>query len=418
MKIGLRRRIAMALTLLGIGAAGGTAYAVSGTGAASAVIQACQNKTNGALRVVDGPGECRNSETALRWNVQGPKGEPGDRGPAGATGATGATGPAGPTGAAGPAGPAGPQGETGPTGPAGPQGATGPAGPQGPPGPAADAAAPNGYAGEYGLFIEDASGTLTFAAPVASVDGCKAVTQLGSTQFVTDVDSVKPLDCELELGANMGAATKTWLADILAGRPGMQKDVAIAKFDDTGEAAESVLVDDAFITRLVVPPVGPTAGSTTVLLSFVGSAPTDGGSLGSVPAVQRVVDPIETASVAVAGVSPAPSATTSQLALTVPKIAVTSSGGSNVIQYRPGRPVLSAPTIGVAGPSPAAYRTWVADVRTGANRRKTVTIVVDGSGAGNVTFTMSDAIALSIDPFARLDGYRHVELRAEVLQVG
>jgi hypothetical protein len=63
---------------------------------ATNTIQACYNKTNGELRRVNSPADCRNHETAISWGVAGP---------------------------AGPQGPVGPQGPEGPQGPAGPGGA-------------------------------------------------------------------------------------------------------------------------------------------------------------------------------------------------------------------------------------------------------------------------------------------------------
>jgi hypothetical protein len=78
------------------------------------VINACVNDTNGNMRAVDDPSECREHEHSVTWNMSGPPGATGPRGP---TGATGATGPTGPTGATGPTG-----GSTGPTGPTGPTG--------------------------------------------------------------------------------------------------------------------------------------------------------------------------------------------------------------------------------------------------------------------------------------------------------
>lgn len=62
-------------------------------------IQACYNDTNGGLRRVNSPADCKNHETSISWNTAGP---------------------AGPAGAAGPVGPQGPVGPVGPVGPAGP----------------------------------------------------------------------------------------------------------------------------------------------------------------------------------------------------------------------------------------------------------------------------------------------------------
>lgn len=174
---------------------------------ANDTIYGCYNNTNGQLRRVSAPTECKPNETALAWNIQGPKGERGEKGdpgpqgpqgPAGPQGAKGDTGPAGPQGLhgaqgekgekgdkgdngdqgspgpqgpVGPAGPQGPQGEKGEkgdagpqgpqglTGPQGPQGEAGPTGPQGPqgdkgePGPQGEAGpqGPAGPQGEQGL---------------------------------------------------------------------------------------------------------------------------------------------------------------------------------------------------------------------------------------------------------------------------
>jgi len=94
--------------------AGGVAYA---TIPSNNVIDTCYQRSGGALRVIDGTvTNCSKNETALAWNVQGPKGDKGD------TGDTGPQGPPGPQGVPGPAGPQGPQGPPGPQGPAGPAG--------------------------------------------------------------------------------------------------------------------------------------------------------------------------------------------------------------------------------------------------------------------------------------------------------
>ena len=111
------------------GAAVAGAVSISAAGIAGAAIptnntiDACYTKSGGTRRVIDSTvTQCKQSETALAWNVQGPKGDQGDVGPAG---------PAGPEGPAGPAGPTGPAGPQGPTGATGPQGPAGPAGPAG-----------------------------------------------------------------------------------------------------------------------------------------------------------------------------------------------------------------------------------------------------------------------------------------------
>jgi hypothetical protein len=110
-------------------------------------IKACYNVSNGQMRQVAGPSDCKNGETFILWNVQGPKGDKGDKGDPGPvgpqgpqglkgdTGATGAQGPQGPQGAQGPQGPVGPQGEKGDTGATGAQGAKGDMGATGAQGP-------------------------------------------------------------------------------------------------------------------------------------------------------------------------------------------------------------------------------------------------------------------------------------------
>ena len=98
-------------------------------------INACRDKDDGALRVIDYPTErCKSGEAFLRWNGWtwrgvGTAGSPaGPQGPAGAAGATGPAGPAGPQGPAGTAGAAGAAGSAGSAGIQGPAGPTGPAG--------------------------------------------------------------------------------------------------------------------------------------------------------------------------------------------------------------------------------------------------------------------------------------------------
>jgi hypothetical protein len=94
----------------------GVAYATAAVVTSTGVIHACKNDTNGDLRIVGGTSTCRNSESAVNWNAEGPQGDRGAAGPAGPTGATGPKGDAGDTGVQGPPGPTGPQGPAGPAG--------------------------------------------------------------------------------------------------------------------------------------------------------------------------------------------------------------------------------------------------------------------------------------------------------------
>lgn len=153
------------------------------------VINACMIPTDGTIRIVSDPAECKKNETLLSWSIMGQKGDKGDKGdpgdpgtvgpagedglacwdlngdhildaaedinqdgvwdaadchgPQGETGATGAQGPQGlqgerglqgEQGTIGLTGSTGPQGEQGPQGSTGPQGERGLAGPAGPQG--------------------------------------------------------------------------------------------------------------------------------------------------------------------------------------------------------------------------------------------------------------------------------------------
>lgn len=49
-------------------------------------IQACYNNTNGELRRVNSPRDCRNQETPISWSIAGPAGPQGPQGPAGPPG--------------------------------------------------------------------------------------------------------------------------------------------------------------------------------------------------------------------------------------------------------------------------------------------------------------------------------------------
>jgi len=135
-----------------LGGAAGAAYATSAlTSVSTTTINACRGPF-GLLRVVNEPSDCRHSEQAISWNVQGPKGDTGPVGPKGDKGDTGLQGTKGDTGAAGPMGVDGPMGPIGPAGPAGLPGLDGSQGPAGPAGPAGaqGPAGPQGQKGDTG----------------------------------------------------------------------------------------------------------------------------------------------------------------------------------------------------------------------------------------------------------------------------
>jgi hypothetical protein len=161
----------------------------------TAVINACQLKNLGTIRVVTDPSKCNaNLETAISWNVVGPRG---DTGPAGATGATGPAGPQGAKGDVGATGPAGPKGDTGATGAKGDTGATGApgadglvgaAGPKGDTGPKGDpgAVGPQGLKGDTGApGVDGAPGPKGDTGPTGAtgangVSGREVVSTIGT----------------------------------------------------------------------------------------------------------------------------------------------------------------------------------------------------------------------------------------------
>lgn len=97
-----KRAVGVVLAAAALVASGIGAHAVVAD-EADDTIDACYVPPSGPLRI-SADGSCRNNETAVSWNEQGP---PGPTGPPGPQGATGATGPAGPVGPQGPPGPAG-----------------------------------------------------------------------------------------------------------------------------------------------------------------------------------------------------------------------------------------------------------------------------------------------------------------------
>src|SRR5262249_24192541 len=99
---------------------------VTPTPSAEDIIFACVNNTNGNMRNVNDPSQCRRHEHSVEWSIVGTTGASGPSGPCGSPGPSGATGASGPTGETGPMGPTEETGPTGPTGETGPSGPTGP----------------------------------------------------------------------------------------------------------------------------------------------------------------------------------------------------------------------------------------------------------------------------------------------------
>jgi hypothetical protein len=106
----------------------GAVNAASAQAQTNNTIYACYHKNTGDLRRVSGPGQCKNPEIEISWNVagvpgpQGPKGDKGDKGDTGAQGAKGDKGDKGDTGATGARGEQGLKGDKGDTGEKGDKG--------------------------------------------------------------------------------------------------------------------------------------------------------------------------------------------------------------------------------------------------------------------------------------------------------
>ena len=120
-----RNRIIKAAALPIIVAMSGMASQQTAAQVASDALYACFPNDGGRVRIVNSLADCRDTETAVSWNVQGPEGPQGPTGPQGPAGATGPQGPQGPAGAEGPPGPTGAAGPQGPAGAEGAPGATG-----------------------------------------------------------------------------------------------------------------------------------------------------------------------------------------------------------------------------------------------------------------------------------------------------
>jgi Collagen triple helix repeat (20 copies) len=229
----------------------GTAWATEAATAepATAVIQACQLKNIGTIRIVGDLAECKQNELAFAWNVtgpigpQGPKGDDGGPGPAGPAGATGPAGPQGEAGAngePGAQGQPGPQGEPGPEGgpgpkgdkgdpgepgPAGPTGATGPAGPQGPQGPAGVGGSNfvQSPSGKYSLRVSD-SGIFLSAGTHSMQVSDTGIFMLGpgNDQFALGPDGMRFVGQGYDLKLNRNLVelkSEQWGSLLFAGKP-------------------------------------------------------------------------------------------------------------------------------------------------------------------------------------------------------
>jgi hypothetical protein len=202
-------RRALVLVAAGLAAAvvGGVSYAA--IPASNGKINGCYETQSGLLRVIDAGKTCRQLETPISWNQQGPKGDRGEIGQPGPKGDAGLMGPPGPKGekgdpgAQGEPGVQGERGSQGERGPQGEQGLRGLQGVQGPPGPGGSSEgvfATSGFPRSVGTGTE----YVFFVSP-----GTYLVTANGRIRNGADdlfADNTRVVSCNL---INGGAATGT-----------------------------------------------------------------------------------------------------------------------------------------------------------------------------------------------------------------
>jgi hypothetical protein len=160
------RRLLIAAIVAALSFSAGSMFVAYGNSAGE-TYYGCIKTNGGTLYNVNTTAElaCKNGDTPVSWNQEGPQGlqgPAGAQGEQGVPGDAGATGPMGPQGDQGPMGPVGPQGEPGPVGPTGPQGPQGLQGPVGATGPQG----PSGLAGLQWVSVTRSYGPLEYFTTV------------------------------------------------------------------------------------------------------------------------------------------------------------------------------------------------------------------------------------------------------------
>lgn len=245
--------VALALCLSMLNIASAQAQTAGGN-----TIYACYQKDNGQLRKVIGPGQCRNSEIPLNWNItalpgpQGPKGDKGEVGAAGPQGLQGYSiktfmddGSTYPKGCGDVGGLVlitvdalghqvagtqpqyvcnGAKGETGLQGPQGPQGPEGPAGPQGPSG-----------GGSKVVILR-----VTASCNVVSTSSPDAFTVLPVIEIIPNpIPGLPP-------SSSLTGCKVSWPAGTFTGAPGysvINADVTSATINDDGSGDLTIRAD-------------------------------------------------------------------------------------------------------------------------------------------------------------------------------
>jgi len=177
------------------------------------IIACVNNKSQGKdFRIVDSADDCRNNETPLEWNKQGPQGDDGPPGATGATGMTGMTGMDGDDGAPGATGATGPAGNDG-VGTQGSQGATGPAGADGV--GAQGSLGATGPAGANGMDGAPGATGMTGMTGMDGADGADEAPIIGmwATRTVTVVNICRQVPWDIEILNTSPTALQSVITD-------------------------------------------------------------------------------------------------------------------------------------------------------------------------------------------------------------
>ena len=362
------------------------------------LIYACVKTLNGQARLVSAATECGPSEQRVTWNMQGIQGEKGDKGDKGDTGAQG------------------PQGERGP------QGEQGPAGPQGPPGRSALDELLDPYLGDFALYLDG-----VYAAPLASVDGCTP--SLEVIDFREGDGSVSKIPgrasygaCVVELGLNMSASLRTFLASSLA-LEAESADMAIVRDVGGGPDARLDLTGVA-LQKLTLPELDASSDEPVYLRLELRPEGVQQSNAASTAAGDLDLDPIEpeTLGLAIAGITSAQPANVGQLDITV-QLAEFRNGAGGDVSLLPTAVKLPDPAVtypASAGAAIAAVNGWLEGFVNGAGGSRPLATLSAAGGGRTLSLAFGRAAPSGGDLYygRRPDGDRTYRLFAETVALG